>query len=313
MTASRKLKIVLGPHGQVAALRSGEVRVEGVELEFVDFKRMPDAYRLMAREQPFDICELAPTTYLMAVAAGAPLRALALPMTRRFRHNGLMRRRDSTIRTPKDLEGRAAGVRAYSVTASVWTRGILAEDYGVDLDRVTWFTEDEEHVADYAPPPNVHHVAPGRTLASMMAARELEVAFAGLAGVGESLEAELVELVEDGAAREADWFRRTGIYPLHGVIALREPLLREMPELAANLYRAFEESKRLYWERVQDGSQAGAEDRRYLRLAELMGDPLPYGFAENKASFEALVRYSQKQRLVNEPLPATDSLFLDPR
>ena len=312
MTDSRPLKIVLGPHGQVSALRSGEVQVEGAELDFVDFKRMPDAYRLMAREQPFDICELAPTTYLMAVAAGAPIRALALPMTRRFRHNGLMRRRDSAIRHPKELEGRAAGVRAYSVTASVWTRGVLAEDYDVDLDRVTWFTEDEEHVASYVPPSNVHHAPAGKTLASMMADRELEVAFAGLAGVGESLEAELVEFIEDGEAREIDWYRRTGIYPLHGVIAIREPLLRERPELAANLYRAFEESKRRYWDRVVEGSLAGAEDRRYLKLAKIVGDPLPYGFAENAKSFEALVRYARNQKLVGD-LPPTDNLFLDPR
>jgi 4,5-dihydroxyphthalate decarboxylase len=81
------LSIVLGPHGQVRDLRTGAVRVPGFELKFTDVKRMPNAYRDMARTQPYEVCEMAPTAYLMALSAGAPLTALALPMTRRLRHS----------------------------------------------------------------------------------------------------------------------------------------------------------------------------------------------------------------------------------
>ncbi|WP_233871289.1 ABC transporter substrate-binding protein [Paraburkholderia adhaesiva] len=308
---TEKLSIVLGRHGQVEDLRSGTVRVEGVDLDFIEIKRMPDAYRAMARSQPYDVCEMAPTSYLMAVAAGAPITALALPMTRRFRHAGLLRLRESSIRHPKDLEGRQVGVRAYSVTAAVWTRGILAEEYGLDLDHVTWLTEEDENVESFATPVNVRRVASDTSLAAMMMAGELEVAFGGLAGVGADLDDRLVDLVEDAATKEADWYRRTGIYPLHGVIVVRNDVLARYPDLPRRLYAAFVAAKENYLARVASGAADGAEDKRYRRLAELVGDPLPYGLDSNAKSFEALVRYAHTQLLIPER-PAIASVFLDP-
>jgi 4,5-dihydroxyphthalate decarboxylase len=308
---TEKLSIVLGRHGQVEDLRSGAVRVEGVDLEFIEIKRMPDAYRSMARSQPYDICEMAPTSYLMAVAAGAPITALALPMTRRFRHAGLQRLKESSIRHPKDLEGKAVGVRAYSVTAAVWTRGILAEEYGLDLDRVTWFTEEDENVETFVPPANVRRVASDSSLAAMLEAGELAAAFGGLAGVGADFEDRLVDLVEDAAGQEADWYRRTGIYPLHGVIVVRNEVLKRDPDLPRRLFEAFAAAKENYLARVNSGAADGAEDKRYRRLAELVGDPLPYGLAQNRKSFDALVRYAHTQRLIPER-PELASVFLDP-
>jgi 4,5-dihydroxyphthalate decarboxylase len=308
---TEKLSIVLGRHGQVEDLRSGAVRVEGVDLEFIEIKRMPDAYRSMARSQPYDICEMAPTSYLMAVAAGAPITALALPMTRRFRHAGLQRLKESSIRHPKDLEEKAVGVRAYSVTAAVWTRGILAEEYGLDLDRVTWFTEEDENVETFVPPANVRRVASDSSLAAMLEAGELAAAFGGLAGVGADFEDRLVDLVEDAAGQEADWYRRTGIYPLHGVIVVRNEVLKRDPDLPRRLFEAFAAAKENYLARVNSGAADGAEDKRYRRLAELVGDPLPYGLAQNRKSFDALVRYAHTQRLIPER-PELASVFLDP-
>ncbi|HKR44276.1 MAG TPA: ABC transporter substrate-binding protein [Paraburkholderia sp.] len=308
---TEKLSIVLGRHGQVEDLRGGAVQVEGVELDFIEIKRMPDAYRSMARSQPYDICEMAPTSYLMAVAAGAPITALALPMTRRFRHAGLQRLRESSIRHPRDLEGRAVGVRAYSVTAAVWTRGILAEEYGVDFGKVTWLTEEDENVETFVPPANVRRVANDTSLAAMMEVGEIEAAFGGLAGVGADLDDRLVDLVENAAAQEADWYRRTGIYPLHGVIVVRNDVLARLPDLPRRLFAAFGAAKENYLARVQSGAADGAEDKRYRRLAELVGDPLPYGLAQNARSFDALVRYAHTQRLIPERAPIA-SVFLDP-
>ena len=309
---TEQLSIVLGPHGQVQDLRSGAVAVAGYELAFIDIKRMPDAYRNMARSQPYDICEMAPTSYLMAVAAGAPITALPLPMTRRFRHQGIQRLRSSAIRGPKDLEGRSVGVRAYAVTAAVWTRGILADEYGVDLDKVVWLTEEDENVQAFPLPPNVRRIEPGRSLAAMLKSGELEAAFAGLAGAGDDMGDELVELIGDFAVREPDWFRRTGIYPLHGVIVLRNDVLTRHPDLAAALYDAFVKAKQNYLERVYAGAASGPEDKRYLRLGELVGDPLPYGMEDNAASFNALLRYAWQQHLIPS-LPAIESVVHDPR
>jgi 4,5-dihydroxyphthalate decarboxylase len=310
MTA--KLSIVLGQHGQVRDLRNGAVGVDGFELEFIDRKRMPDVYREMARSQPYDICEMAPTSYLMAVAAGAPITALALPMTRRFRHSGMQRLRSSTILDPKDLEGRRAGVRAYSVTAAVWTRGIFADEYGLDPDKVTWVTEEDENVQSFATPPNVQRLAEGQSIAALMKQGELEAAFGGLAGAGNDLDDELVEIVEDADARERDWFRRTGIYPLHGMIVVRNDVLERHPGLALALFDAFTQAKQNYLERIRSGEAAGAEDIRYRELAQWVGDPLPYGFDENAASLAALVRYAYQQRLIPHE-PPLQTVFHDPR
>jgi 4,5-dihydroxyphthalate decarboxylase len=309
---SVKLSIVLGKHGQVEDIRSGAVGIEGVELAFRNFERMPDAYRIMARTSEFDICELAPTTYLMAREAGAPITALPLPMTRQFRHSGLQRLRSSSIRTPKQLEGRAVGLRAYTVTAPVWTRGILAEEYGVDLDRITWFKEDEEHVESYVLPNNVASPPSGKTLADMMRSGELEVGFAGLAGVGSGEDLDLVEFFENAAERDADYYRRTGIYPIHGVIAVRNDVLKANPDLARNIFVAFARARDNYWLRVESGVAKGKEDLRYLKLARTVGNPLPYGLEENSRSLEALIRFAHHQKLLARA-PSIDEAFFDPR
>ncbi len=306
---SASLSIVLGPHGQVADIRNGSVPVDGVDLRFQDFPRMPDAYRLMARSTPFDICELAPTTYLMAREAGARITALPLPMTRTFRHRGLQRLRQSTLTEPKHLEGHSVGLRAYSVTAPVWTRGILADEYGVDLSKIQWLKEDEEHVTSWVPPANVQSAPEGRTLAQMMRQGELEVAFAGLAGIGSGDDLELVDFFENADALESDWYRRTGIYPLHGVIVVRDEVLRDHPSLAERLIESFTQARDNYWRRVTEGLAADNEDKRYLKLARVVGNPLPYGFEENRPSFEALIRYAFNQGLLARPVAVEDAFF----
>ncbi|GAB5101337.1 substrate-binding domain-containing protein [Caballeronia sp. HLA56] len=309
---SKTLSIVLGPHGQVQDLKSGAVRVDGFDLAFTEVKRMPDVYREMARTQPYDVCEMAPTSYLMARAAGAPLTALPLPMTRRFRHGGVQRLRHSVVRQPSDLEGRAVGVRTYSVTAAVWTRGIYADEYGLDPDKVSWLTQEAENVSGFALPHNVLCVGKEKPFSDLLRAGQLDAVFAGLAGGAEGLEDELVDLVDDAASAERAWFERTGIYPLHGVIVVRNDVLDAHPHLPAALFDAFSEAKGNYLARVRSGEADTPEDARYSKLATFVGDPLPYGFEENRASFDALIRYAHRQRLI-ESLPALDEVVLDPQ
>lgn len=306
------MTIVLGSHGQVADLRNGACRIPGVELEFVTVPRMPDAYREMVRSQPYDVCELAPTTYLMALEAGAPITALPIPMTRRFRHAGLLRRADGAVRGPKDLERGRVGVRTNSLTASVWTRGILSDEFGVDLGSITWVTEEAENVESYRPPANVERLPAGTTLAQEMRAGHLDAGFAGLAGLGDNPGVELVDVVPDAAAKEAEFFRRTGVYPLHGVIAVRNSALEARHDLARDLFAAFAAAKAAYLARVERGAAAAPEDERYRELASLVGDPLPYGLEENRVTFEALVRYAQRLGLITRA-PAIELLFPDPR
>lgn len=309
---AENLSIVLGRHGQVADLRSGAVTVDDCDLQFADVRRMPDAYRDMARSQPYDICEMAPTSYLMAVAAGAPITALPLPMTRRFRHAGFQRPAGSDLRGPKDIEGRRVGVRTYAVTAGVWTRGIYADEFGVDPAKVTWLTAEDENVQSAPLPANVHRIDPGTSLAGLLRDGELDAVYGGLAGVGGDVDVELVDLVSNADEVERHWFERTGIYPLHGVIVVRNDVLERLPRLPAALFDAFTRAKQNYLQRIESGEAAQSEDRRYLRLSELVGDPLPYGLKENAQSLAALVRYARRQGLVAEE-PPIENVFPDPR
>jgi 4,5-dihydroxyphthalate decarboxylase len=249
----------------------------------------------------------------MAVAAGAPITALPLPMTRRFRHAGLQRPAGSDLRTPKDIEGRRVGVRTYGVTAGVWTRGIYADEFGVDPAKVTWLTAEDENVQSAPLPANVHRIDPGTSLADLLRKGELDVVYGGLAGIGASADDfELTDLVIDADELERQWFERTGIYPLHGVIVIRNDVLDHLPWLPTALFDAFARAKQNYLQRIESGAAAEAEDRRYLRLSELVGDPLPYGLEENAESLGALVRYARRQGLIAEE-PSIENVFPDPR
>lgn len=307
------LNVVLGAHGQTAALKDGKTTVDGVALNFLQVKPMTDAYRRMARTAEFDICELAPTTYLAAKASGAPITALPIPMTRRFRHAGLMLPENSPIRAPKDLEGKKVGVRAYTVTAGVWTRGVLQNEFGLDIGKVTWVVDDEEHVLGLDLPSNVVHAPKGRSLADMMAAGELDAGFTGIAGIGAAPEGRAYrDLFDNPKPLETDWFKRTGIYPIHGVIAVRNDVLAANPGLPRKLFDAFVAAKQIYLDAVMSGAADGDEDKRYRKLADLVGDPLPYGMEANRASLDALVLYAQQQGFLPSHYTVSD-LFLDPQ
>jgi 4,5-dihydroxyphthalate decarboxylase len=272
---------------------------------------MPDAYRDMARSQPYELCEMAPVMYLMALERGAPITALPLPMTRRFRHTGIKKRKGLDIASPKALEGRTVGVRNYSVTAAVWTRGIFADDYGLDASRVQWVTEEAENLEDTPLPPNVRRLPAGTRIVDAIESGEIDVAFDGLAGAADA-PVEMEELVPDAAAIERRWYERTGIYPIHGVIVVRNDVLARHPGIAREIYTLFDQSKQAYLDRLDNIAAPTADDKRYRRLRQFMGDPLPYGLEENAASLQALIRYAHAQGLIGREVPA-QQIFVDPR
>ena len=138
----------------------------------------------MVRDVEFDVCDIAPSTYMIAREHGAPFKALPIFVSRNFHHSGFVYRPDAGIGKPKDLEGKNAGVRAYSVTTGVWGRGILQNEYGIDITKITWWVDDEEHVTTLKLPPFVKHVPEGKSLVSMMASGELQAGFTGNAGLG---------------------------------------------------------------------------------------------------------------------------------
>ena len=243
MTAKVPLKIAVATSGHTAAVKDGTVPIEGVEANFVEVVPIIAAFRRMVRDVEFDVCEMAPTTYLIARARGAPYIALPIFVMRRFHHGGFVVRPDAGIKMPKDLEGKHVGVRAYSVTTGVWTRGIFTNEYGLDASKVTWVVDDEEHVTTLKLPDNVIHAPPGKSLAEHDGERRIA---GGLHRPGRHrprrrADRELGARRPDAGAElsgayrrtsrtvEADWYRRTGIYPIHGTIVVKTDVLEKHP------------------------------------------------------------------------------------
>jgi 4,5-dihydroxyphthalate decarboxylase len=320
-----RLKIAIATYGHTRAIKDGSIPVEGVNADFVEVVPIIQAFRRMVRDIEFDICEMAPTTYMIARARGAPYIALPIFLMRRFHHGGFVVRPDAAIRHPKDLEGKTVGVRAYSVTTGVWTRGIFVNEYGLDSSKVTWVVDDEEHVTSLVLPPNVVHAPEGKSLQSMMQTGEIQAGFTGPAGVGRAgppignwdMNAPTggdtgvyPELIADVEQVEADWYRRTGIYPIHGLIVVKDELIARYPWLPRSVMNAFAQAKAPYLEALRLGQGESAEDKRYRGFFSLMNDPLPYGMAANRPSVEALVTYALQQELIPSR-PELDRVFVN--
>jgi len=316
------LKIAIAEHPHTSAIRSGAIPIEGVDAEFVTVKPQIGAFRRMVRDVEFDVCELAPTTYIIARAYGAPFVALPVFVVRRFHHGGLLVRPDAGIQSPKDLEGKKVGVRAYSVTTGVWTRQVLIDEFGLDSSKVTWVVDDEEHVTQLKLPANVAHAPAGTSLADMMAKGELAAGFAAAAGIGrtgaptggwQEVEADYPDLLPNAAELEAEYFARTGIYPMHGTIVVKDAVLAEHPWIAKSLYNAFDQAKQEWLARLDSGEAATEGDKKYRALRSIVGnDPLPYGFKENLKTIEALEATAFKQGLTPRRM-AINELFVDPQ
>jgi 4,5-dihydroxyphthalate decarboxylase len=258
---------------------------------------------------------------MIARSYGYPIIALPIFVLRRFHHSGLLVRPEADIKIPKDLEGKKVGVRAYSVTTGVWTRQVLIEEFGLDSSKVNWIVDDEEHVTELKLPPNVTYTAEGVSLADMMANGELVAGFHGNAGVGRSgsptggwkeVEAHYPDMFPNAAELEAEYFKRTGIYPMHGTIVMKESVYKENPWVAKSLFDAFSRAKKEWLPTLDAPEFKDASDKKYIELRKTVGaDPLPYGLDANLATIKALEETAFKQGLTTRRM-AVDELFINP-
>lgn len=295
-----RLRTVTRTQGNNQALKDGTVTPRTCTFDFVEISPLPHAFRRMVRDLEFDVCELAFTTYLCARVRGKPLTALPVFLVRGLHHGAIIHNAKAGIRHPRDLEGRRVGVnRGYTVTTGVWARGILADEYGVDLNRITWVLSGDEHVAEYEPPPNVLPVDDGKDIGEMVVSGELAAA------IGVSVDhpdvAPLIPGPEDAAF---DAIVRRGLYPINHLVVVRDDLLDEHPDLAVDVFTAFAEAKTRYTERLRNGDiqDATQTDLTYQRVMQLIGDPLPYGVKPNRAMIDKLVEHAVQQRILTEPL-----------
>jgi len=299
------LTAVTRTQGATRALKDGTVRPAGWTLDFEEVPVLVQAFRRMVRTLDFDVTEMAFTTYLVAKAHGKPFTALPVFLVRGFHHGAILRAAQADGLVPTDLEGRGVGVnRGYTVTTGVWARGILADEYGVDLDRVTWVLSGDEHVLEYEPPPNVVPVASGKDVADLVASGELA------AGIGVAADRQdLAPLIPDAAEAGYRALRERGLYPINHLVVVKDELLSAHPDLAAELFAAYAAAKNRYVAALASGAIADPTpaDRMYLRVAQITGaDPMPYGIAPNSAMIDQLIRHAVDQKILDKPLAAQD-------
>ena len=324
MPDTLKMKIVVGNYGHTEPVTSGRVPIEGVQPEFIKVEPLIAAFRRMVRDVEFDACEVACTTYIVSRAYGRPFKALPLFLMRNFHHAGIVYRDDAGIKTPKDLEGKKVGVRAFTVTTGAWTRGILAAEYGLDVSKVTWVVDDEEHVTELKLPSNVIHTPAGKTLVSMMANGEIQAGFTANAGIGregppiegwaagaQATPQVYKDLLPNAKQLEEDWFKRTGIYPMHGVLTIKDEIIKKHPAVVKAIYKAFLTAKDEYVAKLKAGLRDSAHDKRYGSYLKLMDDPFPMGIKANLPTINMLIDIATNQGLIPRRM-TVDELFIDP-
>lgn len=296
--ADLHLRTVTRTQGNNQALKDGTVVPDGFTFDFEEVPVLVQAFRRMVRNLEFDVCEMALTTYLTAKAHGVAFTAVPAFLVRGFHHSAITVDVRHGITSAADLAGRKVGVsRGYTVTTGVWARAILAAEYGVDLDSITWVLSGDEHVASYRAPANVESLPPGRELDEMLASGEL----AAVVGV-EIDSPDARPLIPDPEAAAFRALQQRGLYPINHLVVIRDELLAAHPELGPQLFDAFARSKQHYVSRLRAGTIEAPDktDRMYRRVMELTGaDPLPYGIEPNRAVLEELLRHAVGQKILD--------------
>ena len=288
------LKTAIATYPHTKSLKDGTVTAPGLQFEHVEVSPIVGAFRRMVRTLEFDVSEMAITTYLTARAYNKAFTALPVFIMRQFHHSPIVYNVKSGMQSPKDLEGKKVGVRAYTVTTGVWVRGILATEYGVDLDKVTWVVVDEEHVQEYRKPSNVIE-RPGANLRAMVAQGELAAAI----GAGQVDSPDVKPLIPNAREAEAVWYRKTGIYPINHTVVVKDSLLRADPTLAPRLFNAFAEAKAVFLRQLSSGAELPADAQALAQRRSVVGeDPLPYGVASNRKALEAVIQFAHDQKIL---------------
>ena len=275
-----RLKTLLGDYPVSQALKDGRVRSALLEFEFADVKVPNTAFKRVVRDLEFDIAELAIVTFLMAKAHGKPLRLLPAVMFGRFQHPYLV---CTKALSPEALEGKRVAIRSSSVTTVAWIRGILADDHGVDLERVKWVTFEDAHVAEYRDPPGTERAAEGRTPLGMLLAGEVDAAV-----LAEPLPKDdrLKSVIPDPAAAAQEWHRRNGALQINHMVVVKESMA---PGVVREVFSLRSQSKKI-------GAEHAATS--------------PFGLENNRRNLEVAIDYVFRQKLIPRRY-AVDELFDD--
>jgi 4,5-dihydroxyphthalate decarboxylase len=269
-----RLRIALGKHDHVKPLRDRRVTSSRMDVEFIDIEPLPKAFRAFVNGDGLDVSELAVVTHLLAHHYGRPIKGIAIPLWSRLPHTNLVCPADSPIGAPAGLNGSKVGVRAYAQTSGVWVRGVLASEYGVDLDSITWGTMEDAHLPEYRDPANTRRYAAPPALRELMLAGE----FAAIMGERVVDPSGIRPVIPDATEAAHAWIARTGIQPINHILAVRNELTDAHPWLAAELFELFDRA-------------------REIAVVEGATPPPPYGLERSRASLQLAMRFSADQRV----------------
>jgi 4,5-dihydroxyphthalate decarboxylase len=236
------LRTNLADYAVTKAMKDGRVSSDLVHLDYCGPTPAHNGFKAMVRESKFDAGELAIVTFLQAKAYGKPYVLLPAPISGRFQHHCAGFNIDFGHLDPKDIEGKRVGVRSYAQTTALWIRGILRHEHGVDLDKVTWMTLIDGHLAEYQDPSNCVRLPAGSSIPDLMLKGELAAA---LLGEDMPKDPRVRTLVPDAHNAAKTWFAREGVVPINHMFAVHQDLSRQRPDVVREIYRMVAESRAL--------------------------------------------------------------------
>ena len=291
MATATKLKLntMLGNYPITKPLKSGAVRSDLVDFDFVEVKVANNLFKQVVRDAKYDVAELPIVTYLQAKAYGKPYVLVPAVVVSRGQHHTIAHNPQRGALKPSELEGKRVGVRAYTVTTGTWVRGILASDYGVDINKVEWITFEDPHVAEYRDPAIVKRAPEGKELTRMLLDGEIA---AGI--VGDKLpDPKLEHLIPDAEAAAQSWAKRHHGVPINHMVVVRQELSRSRPDVVEDIFRQLHASKRA----------AGLPDGGEL-------DPYRFGVEACLPILQIIIDFCHRQALIPRRM-SVDELFDD--
>ena len=304
-----RLSVAMGDYDRTRALLDGRVQIDGVDPVYMNLYPEEMFFRAM-RSQDFDICELSFSSYTVKTAQGnCPYVAVPVFLSRAFRHTSLYVRKDR-IKKPEDLKGRRIGLPEYQLSANVWARAILQDDYGVRPEDVTWVRGGietpgrPEKIALQLPPGVRLESAPeGTTISDLLDRGEIDGFMAPRPPAAHVLANPNVGwLFDDPTATAKDYYRRTGIFPIMHVVGVRKSLCEAHPWLPMAVFKAFSQAKDAALEALSDTSATKVTlpfvEEQLKAARETLGqDYWSYGVGANRATLETFLRHHHSQGL----------------
>jgi len=288
MPDKMKLFTMIGEYPNTKGLRSGAIKSDLVEYDFDDVKVPNTAFKPLVREAKYDCAELAINTFLQAKYYDKPYVLLPATIVGRGQIHNLLYNSERGVIKPTELHGKRIGVRAYTQTTGMWVRGMLAELYGMDVEKVSWVTFEDGHIAEYKDPPFVSRAAPGKQIMQMLLDGELDAAI-----ITDRSDPRLTPVVPDSEEVSRKWAETHGGVPINHMLVMRKSIVQSRPDVARDVFRTALESRR-----AMDTSQDGKLD------------PLRFGVANVRRALELAIDMSLVQKFIFRKL-SVDELFDD--